>query len=58
MFMMKKETTVSFCFVVKIGLIVFDSAIMQNLVEWSLWRAAVDTLIKRFEQWVGYFLGL
>jgi len=51
--MMKKETTLSFCFLVKIGLIAVDSAILENLAEWSLWKAAVDALIQRFEQRAG-----
>ena len=56
--MMKEETTISFCFVVKIGLTAVDSEILQNWVEWRLWRAAVDTVRELFQQWAGYLLGL
>jgi hypothetical protein len=58
LFKMKKETTLSFCFVVKIGLIAVDSELLQKWVEWLLWRAAVYTVMELFQQWAGYMLGL
>jgi len=58
LFTMKRETTLSFCFVVKIGLIAVDSEILQNWFGWSLWRAAVDIPIERFQQCAGYLFGL
>jgi hypothetical protein len=53
---MKKETALSFCFVVNIGLIAVDSELLQKWLNEGcggpLW-----TLMELFQQWAGYLLG-